>query len=304
MLWRTTRFKIDLTEPKLMGIVNTTPDSFSDGGAFHRAGAALQHAERLLSEGADILDIGGESTRPGAEPVPLALELERVLPVLREVLKWAVPVSIDTYKPEVMRAALDLGVDIVNDVWALRQGPTANQAGPCAMGVVGQHPACGVVLMHMHGEPKTMQLQPMLGDVVPTVAGFLRQRADELVRMGVDAERLVLDPGIGFGKSVRQNFSLLARQDELLELGFALLAGWSRKSSLAAVTGQTAPQQRTSASVAAALLAVQMGAKVVRVHDVGPTREALQVLQAVEDSYETEAVMLAQHPHQPRQGLH
>jgi dihydropteroate synthase len=241
----------------------------------------------LLKDGADLLDIGGESTRPGAPAVPLAEELERVLPVLRHAVSLGVPVSVDTYKPAVMQAALDLGVDIVNDIWALRwQGDAGALTGE---GVIAAHPTCGVCLMHMHREPQTMQLAPMQGDVLPQVADFLRERAERLHGLGVDKPRICLDPGIGFGKTVPQNFALLARQQELVALGYPVLAGWSRKSSLAAVTQTSLSavasmdiQERMVPSVAAALLAVQNGASVVRVHDVKQTVQALKVLAATQ----------------------
>ncbi|MBS0500831.1 MAG: dihydropteroate synthase [Burkholderiaceae bacterium] len=272
--WQTTRFPIDLAEPRVMGIVNVTPDSFSDGGQHFGTAAALRHCEQLLKDGADLLDIGGESTRPGSPPLPLAEELARVLPVLQGAVRLGVPVSVDTYKPQVMQAALDAGVDIVNDVWALRQ--------PGAAAVVVAHGRCGVCLMHMHGDPQTMQLAPMAGDAVPQVLQFLQHAAHDLRGLGVEKARIVLDPGIGFGKTVAQNFSLLARQSELLTLGYPLLAGWSRKSSLgAALQGAAAapppPAERVGASVAAALLAVERGARIVRVHDVRETVQALAV---------------------------
>ncbi|MBK6747081.1 dihydropteroate synthase [Ottowia sp.] len=278
MQWSTTRFQIDLSAPRVMGIVNVTPDSFSDGGRHADAPAALRHCERLLKEGADILDIGGESTRPGSPPVPLAEELARVLPVLREAVRLGVPVSVDTYKPGVMQAALDLGADIVNDVWALRQ--------PGAAEAVARHGACGVCLMHMHGDPRTMQSAPMAGDAVPQVLLFLEQSAQNLRRLEVEKTRIVLDPGIGFGKTVAQNFALLARQDELLAAGYPLLAGWSRKSSIGAALQGDAPvppaaAERVAGSVAAALMAVERGARIVRVHDVRDTVQALAVWRQV-----------------------
>jgi dihydropteroate synthase len=274
MHWQTSRFDIDLTQPKIMGIVNVTPDSFSDGGQHAGTRAALAHCEQLLKNGAHILDIGGESTRPGSPAVPLDEELARVLPVVREAAKLGVPLSVDTYKPEVMRAVLDEGADIINDIWALRQGD--------ALQVVASHPRCGVCLMHMHRDPQTMQVAPMQGDVVPLVVAFLRQRVDALRAQNVAEERIVLDPGIGFGKTVEQNFSLLARQQELLVEGYPLLVGWSRKSSLGAVTGQDVPAERVSASVAAALLAVERGGRVIRVHDVRETGDALAVWAAMQ----------------------
>ncbi|WP_422096834.1 dihydropteroate synthase [Variovorax sp.] len=271
--WQTSRFTIDLTQPRVMGIVNVTPDSFSDGGAHASTAAALRHCEQLLEEGADILDIGGESTRPGSPAVPLEAELARVLPVVREAVRLNVPLSIDTYKPEVMRAVLDLGADIVNDIWALRQ-PGAREA-------VAAHPSCGICLMHMHRDPQTMQAAPMDGEVVPWVLDFWRAQLDALGALGVAPERITLDPGIGFGKTVAQNFALLARQRELLGAGHPLLLGWSRKSSIGAVTGIEQAAQRGVPSVAAAVLAVDHGAAIVRVHDVRDTVAALAVWRAM-----------------------
>ncbi|WP_395352238.1 dihydropteroate synthase [Variovorax sp. UC122_21] len=271
--WQTSRFTIDLAQPRVMGIVNVTPDSFSDGGAHASTAAALRHCEQLLEEGADILDIGGESTRPGSPAVPLEAELARVLPVVREAVKLGVPLSIDTYKPEVMRAVLDLGADIVNDIWALRQ-PGAREA-------VAAHPSCGICLMHMHRDPQTMQAAPMDGEVVPQVLDFWRTQLDALAVLGIAPERIALDPGIGFGKTVAQNFALLARQRELLGAGHPLLLGWSRKSSIGAVTGIEQAAQRTVPSVAAAVLAVDHGAAIVRVHDVRDTVAALAVWRAM-----------------------
>ena len=274
MHWITSRFDIDLNTPKVMGIVNVTPDSFSDGGQHGDALSALRHCEQLIREGVDILDIGGESTRPGSPPLALENELERVVPVVRDAVRLGVPVSVDTYKPEVMRAVLDLGADIVNDVWALRQ--------PGALDVVAAHPRCGVCLMHMHREPGTMQQEPMQGDAPEQVARFLHAQAQVLTQRGVAPQRVVLDPGIGFGKTVAQNFALLARQGVLLELGFPLLAGWSRKSSIGAVTGRERPADRVVGSVAAALLAVDRGARIVRVHDVRATVEAVSVWRSMQ----------------------
>ncbi len=279
MIWQTARFQIDLSKPRIMGIVNATPDSFSDGGTYYSPGdnfsGVLAYCEKLLKEGAELLDIGGESTRPGASPVPLQQELARVLPVVRHAVTLGVPVSVDTYKPEVMRAVLDLGADIINDIWALRQ--------PGAVQAVAAHPSCGVCLMHMHREPQTMQVMPMEGDVVAQVLAFLQDAARSLQAAGVQKSRIVLDAGVGFGKTVQQNFALLARQRELLVAGYPLLAAWSRKSSLAAACrgpGDESPDaagQRMVPSVAAALLAVERGARIVRVHDVRETVQALKV---------------------------
>lgn len=268
MFWQTTRFRIDLARPRVMGIVNVTPDSFSDGGLHGDTAAALAHCEQLLAEGADILDIGGESSRPGAAAVPLELELARVLPVIQGAMTLGVPLSVDTVKPEVMQRVLDLGADIVNDINALRL--------PGALQAVAAHPRCGVCLMHMHGDPATMQSRPAYDDVVAEVSDFLHERAAALLRRGVALDRVVFDPGIGFGKSVAHNLELLRRQRELLALGRPLLLGWSRKSTLGALTGRPVGE-RLVASVAAALASVQLGARVVRVHDVAATVDALKV---------------------------
>jgi dihydropteroate synthase len=273
MQWQTARFLLDLDRPLVMGIVNVTPDSFSDGGRFVSTRTAVEHCEQLIREGADILDIGGESTRPGIAPVTLDEERGRVLPVLREAARFNVPISVDTYKPEMMQDALDLGADIINDIRALHR--------PGALDVIAGHPACGICLMHMHGEPETMQRAPMTGDAVPQVREFLRERSELLRQRGVSVSRIAWDPGIGFGKTVEQNFALLARQRELLHEGYPLLAGWSRKSSLGAVTGEPV-QQRVAASVTAAVLAVEKGARIVRVHDVRETVAALKVWSAME----------------------
>ena len=273
MFWQTTRFRIDLTQPQVMGIVNVTPDSFSDGGQHASTRAALAHCEQLLKEGATILDIGGESTRPGAPAVSLEDELARVLPVVREAVQLNVPISVDTYKAGVMQAVLDAGADIINDVWALRQTG--------AQQVVATHAQCGVCLMHMHGEPQTMQTLPMQGSSIQPVVEFLQHHAQALQAMGVAQERIALDPGVGFGKTVAQNFELLAHQDQLLALRYPLLVGWSRKSSIGAVTGCEVGE-RMVPSVAAAVLAVERGARIVRVHDVAQTVYALKVWQAAQ----------------------
>ena len=273
MFWQTSRFLIDLHRPKVMGIVNVTPDSFSDGGQHATTASAIAHAQRLLEEGADILDVGGESTRPGAPKVSLEEELARVLPVVQALASWNVPISVDTYKPQVMQAVLDAGADIINDVWALRQ-QGAREA-------VAAHPQCGVCLMHMHGEPTTMQLSPMQGRITRDVRRFLMEQTDALAQLGVDRARMAWDPGVGFGKTVEQNFELLAEQAQFLDSGQPLLVGWSRKSSLGAVTGCDV-DNRLVPSVAAALLCVERGAHVVRVHDVAQTVAALKVWQAAQ----------------------
>lgn len=269
MFWQTSRHRIDLQHPRVMGIVNVTPDSFSDGGQHADARLAQAHCERLLKEGAHLLDIGGESTRPGARQPGLDEELARVLPVLRHAVTLGVPVSVDTSRPEVMRAALDAGVDIVNDVRSLGR--------PGALAVVAAHPACGVCLMHMQGEPGGMQQAPhYAGDVVQLVADWLRRRLASVLAAGVAGDRITLDPGIGFGKTPAHNWELLRRQHELLALGQPLLVGWSRKSTLGSLTGRPV-DERMPASLAAALAAVQRGARVLRVHDVAATVDALKV---------------------------
>lgn len=266
MIWQTTRYLVDLTRPRVMGIVNITPDSFSDGGRLGRD--AIRHCEQLVAEGADMLDLGGESTRPGSRGVTVDEELARVLPVLDAALTLGVPISVDTKKPEVMRAVLARGADIVNDIDALR--------APGALEAVAEHSTCGVCLMHMRGEPSTMQQQPRYDDVVDEVRTFLGERLAAVRQCGVAEERIVLDPGIGFGKSVEHNLALLRRQRELLSLGRPLLVGWSRKSTLGAITGRDA-SQRLAGSLAAALAAVEAGARVLRVHDVAASVDALKV---------------------------
>lgn len=287
MKWKTSRFLLDLTSPKVMGIVNVTPDSFSDGGRHASVSSAMQHCEQLLKDGADILDIGAESTRPGAAPVTLDEELARLVPVLCEAVRLGVPVSVDTYKPGVMQVALDLGADIINDIWALRWRDAAADS-PTGTKVVARHPACGLCLMHMHGDPLTMQLFPMQGDALTQITCFLQEAANNLHQVGVEKDRIVIDPGIGFGKTAAQNFSLLSRQAELLGGAYPLLVGWSRKSSLASLTGvrmgSAADGYRDGpvvASITAAVLAVERGASIVRVHDVLETVQALRVLSAI-----------------------
>jgi dihydropteroate synthase len=269
--WQTTRYRIDLARPQVMGIVNVTPDSFSDGGAHASTAAAIAHCRQLLDEGADILDIGGESTRPGSHPVSVDEELARVLPVLDAALTLGCPVSVDTSKAAVMAAVLARGADIINDINALQ--------APGALDAVAAHSDCGVCLMHMRGTPESMQLRPQYADVVEEVAAFLRERMAALRGRGIAAERITLDPGIGFGKSVAHNLDLLRRQRELLALGRPLLVGWSRKSTLGAITGRDV-DQRVTASVVAALAAVESGAAIVRVHDVAATVDALKVWRA------------------------
>jgi len=255
-----------------MGIVNVTPDSFSDGGHHLQHDAALAHARQLIAEGADIIDVGGESTRPGAQPVSVDEELARVLPVIEGLRGVAVPISIDTCKPQVMRAALDAGVQMVNDINALQDAAAMDA-------VVSSNVA--VCLMHKQGNPQTMQLQPNYQNVMAEVSAFLRARITAAEAAGIQRNRIVIDPGFGFGKTLVHNLTLLRRLDILRELGVPILAGLSRKSMLGTLTGQDAGQ-RQSASVAAALIAVQRGANMVRVHDVRATVDALKIWNAVD----------------------
>jgi dihydropteroate synthase len=277
MIWQTSRFRIDLARPRVMGIVNVTPDSFSDGGRYAQAHAARAHCDRLVEQGADILDIGGESTRPGARLPDTAEQLARVLPVLRHAVTLGVPVSVDTADPVVMGEALALGVDILNDVRALR--------APGALEVAAAHPAAGLCLMHMQGEPGSMQVAPHYDDddVLAAVAAFLAERRDAALAAGIARERIALDPGIGFGKTPGHNLALARQQRRLLELGCPLLLGWSRKSTLGQLTGRPV-DERVAASVAAALAAVHHGAAIVRVHDVAETVDALKVWHALTSS--------------------
>jgi dihydropteroate synthase len=264
-------FRLDLSRPLVMGIVNVTPDSFSDGGQYLRRDAALAHARQLIAEGAAMLDIGGESTRPGAAPVGVQEELDRVIPVLEGLRGAPIPLSVDTHRPEVMRAALAAGASMVNDIAALRE--------PGALEAVAASDA-GVCLMHMQGTPQTMQAEPAYGDVVGEVRDFLRARIAAAEAAGIPRARLVADPGFGFGKTLGHNLALLRDLAAFGELGVPILAGLSRKSMLGAITGQDVTH-RLSASIAAALIAVQHGAAIVRVHDVRATVDALQVLYAV-----------------------
>jgi len=266
------RFQLDLTRPRVMGIVNVTPDSFSDGGKYSSVDLAVEHALQLIAEGADILDIGGESTRPGAEPVSLDEELRRVVPVIEALSKvTTVPLSIDTYKPEVMRAAIEAGADIVNDICALRENG--------ALEIVAASNA-GICLMHMQGVPQTMQLNPQYEDVVAEVKQFLADRVAACLAHGIAGERITLDPGFGFGKTTAHNVALIQHLDRFSELGFPLLVGLSRKAVLGRIAGGD-DQQRLHAGLAASVISVMKGAKIVRVHDVKATVDALKVVAAV-----------------------
>jgi dihydropteroate synthase len=264
-------FQFDLSRPLVMGIVNVTPDSFSDGGQHLHRNAALAHAQQLIAEGADILDIGGESTRPGAQPVSVQEELDRVLPIIEGLHNAPVPISIDTCKHEVMQAAIAAGAQMVNDINALQDAAAMNIVA------VGNVAVC---LMHKQGNPQTMQQQPHYQNVVEEVCAFLRERIAAAEAAGFQRNRIVIDPGFGFGKTLAHNLTLLRELKKLTELGVPLLAGLSRKSMLGALTGQDVGQ-RLPASVAAALIAVQRGAKIVRVHDVRATVDALKILNAV-----------------------
>jgi dihydropteroate synthase len=255
-----------------MGVVNVTPDSFSDGGRFLDPKAALAHAEALIEEGADLLDIGAESSRPGARGVSAEEELSRLMPVLEALSDCPVPISVDTVKPEVMRAAIAAGASMVNDIGALR--------APGALEVIAGSDVA-VCLMHMQGEPRTMQKSPSYRDVVAEVGAFLEERVTAAMAVGIARERIAVDPGFGFGKTVEHNFELLRHLDRIAAPGLPVIAGWSRKSTLGAITGR-AEDDRLAASLAAALLAVERGARIVRVHDVAATRDALQVLAALE----------------------
>ncbi|QOJ09224.1 MAG: dihydropteroate synthase [Nitrosomonas sp. H1_AOB3] len=257
--------------PLIMGVINVTPDSFSDGGYFDTTEKAIEQARRLIQEGADILDIGGESTRPGSRSVGGDEELLRVMPVIEFALSMDIPVSVDTSKPEVMRATIDAGVDLVNDINALR--------APGALDVVADS-AVMIYLMHMQGKPETMQHNPQYSDVVAEVISFLEQRVAAAVSTGIERERIIIDPGFGFGKTFEHNLMLLRGLDRLVSTNFPVLAGLSRKSMLGTITGN-AVNDRVHASVAAALLAVGQGARIIRVHDVKATRDAFSVFAAV-----------------------
>ena len=269
-------FKFDLSKPQItgslvMGIVNVTPDSFSDGGLHLQRDTALAHAQQLIAEGADMLDIGGESTRPGAQPVSVQEELDRVLPVIEGLRGAPVPVSIDTFKPEVMQAAIAAGVQMVNDINALQDAAAMNAVAASNV---------AVCLMHKQGNPQSMQEQPHYQNVVIEVSAFLRERIAAAEAAGIQRKRIVIDPGFGFGKTLEHNLALLRELTKLTKLGVPVLAGLSRKSMLGALTGQDVAQ-RLPASIAAALTAVQRGAAIVRVHDVRATVDALKVWNAV-----------------------
>jgi len=264
---------LTLDRPRVMGIVNVTPDSFSDGGAHDTLEAAVAHGLTLAEEGADVLDIGGESTRPGAAEVALEEELRRTIPVIERLAKeTSLPISIDTSKPEVMRAAVDAGAGIINDVYALRREGALDAAA--GLGVP-------VVLMHMQGEPRSMQEAPQYDDVVADVHRFLAQRIFAAEMAGIEKKKIIVDPGFGFGKNTQHNLALLAQLERLAELGVPLLAGLSRKRTIGEIVGRSEPRDRMAGSVAAHLIAAQRGAKLLRVHDVAATVDALKVWHAV-----------------------
>lgn len=274
--WRCGRFLFDFAKrnrPIVMGILNATPDSFSDGGKFRSPKDAIAQAERMLADGVDLIDIGGESTRPGAEPVGLQEELDRVLPVIEALKECGVPLSIDTYKSETMRQALNAGVDCVNDIWALRQTG--------AVDAVLESQNCGIVLMHMQRDPLTMQFNPEYINVIAEVKQFLKDRADFLISSGIANDRIAIDPGFGFGKSLEHNLNMLTNFAEFSSLGLPVLAGISRKSMIGKITGKDT-NDRVAPSIAAAIMAADRGANIVRVHDVAETVDALKLWEAIQ----------------------
>ncbi|MBU3541522.1 dihydropteroate synthase [Polynucleobacter sp. UB-Tiil-W10] len=273
--WRCGRFLFDFNQrkrPLVMGILNATPDSFSDGGKCRTPKDAVAQAEYMIANGVDLIDIGGESTRPGAEPVELQEELDRVIPVIELLKDCGIPLSIDTYKSETMRQALSSGVDCVNDIWALRQSG--------AIDAVLESADCGIVLMHMQRDPLTMQFNPDYTNVVDEVKQFLKERVELLISKGIEKDRIAIDPGFGFGKNLEHNLNMLANFADFSTLGIPVLAGISRKSMLGKITGKDT-NQRVAASVAAAMMAADRGAKIVRVHDVAETVDALKLWEAV-----------------------
>jgi len=273
--WRCGRFLFDFSKrkrPIVMGILNATPDSFSDGGQFRNASDAIAQAELMIKSGVDLIDIGGESTRPGAEPVSLQEELDRVLPVIEGLKDCGVPLSIDTYKAETMRQALKCGVDCVNDIWALRQEG--------AVDAVLENFSCGIVLMHMQRDPITMQFNPEYQDVLAEVKQFLKERAELLTAKGVEKNRIAIDPGFGFGKRLEHNLNMLTNFQSFSELGYPVLAGISRKSMIGKITGKDT-HERVAPSITAAIMAADRGAMIVRVHDVAETVDALKLWEAI-----------------------
>jgi len=273
IVWRCGRFDLELDRAVVMGVLNVTPDSFSDGGQHGAVEAAIEHALNLIEQGAGIIDIGGESTRPGAQPVSVEQELARVLPVVEALRDSNIPISVDTCKPAVMRAVLEAGADIINDISGFRQAS--------AREIVAAHPRCGVCVMHMQGEPRTMQQSPHYDDVTRDVVRSLQDSARALESLGIASDRISLDPGFGFGKSVAHNYDLMRDLEQLVDLGYPVLIGVSRKSMIGAVTGRPV-DQRLAGSLAAALAAVARGAQIIRVHDVQQTIDAIRVWEAIE----------------------
>ena len=267
------RFELDLGRPLVMGILNVTPDSFSDGTGEMSLATALERARRMIEDGADMLDIGGESSRPGADPVPAQQELDRVLPVIEALRGCGIPLSIDTFKPEVMHQALAAGVDMINDIRGLQE-PGALET------VAGSR--CGLCIMHMQGDPRTMQLAPRYDDVVRNVREFFVARVRVMQEAGIDTQRIVLDPGFGFGKTPGQNYTMLRRLDEIQVQGLPWLLGLSRKSMLGHVVGRQ-PRERVAASIAAALFGLEKGAHILRVHDVAETVDAVKIWRTIKD---------------------
>jgi dihydropteroate synthase len=281
--WRCGRFLFDFSQfqrPLVMGILNATPDSFSDGGKFRTVGDVIVRANLMIKNGVDIIDIGGESTRPGAQPVSLQEELDRVLPIIEELKDCGVALSIDTYKAEVMRQALNAGVDCVNDIWALRQ----EGALEAVLEYSCQSPnkSCGIVLMHMQCDPLTMQFNPKYSDLLAEVSLFLKQRSDLLIAKGVANDCIVVDPGFGFGKTLEHNLKMLADLQYFTGLGYPVLAGISRKSMLGRITGRDT-QDRLSASIASVIMAADRGAQIMRVHDVPETMDALKIWKSIQN---------------------
>lgn len=276
--WLCGRFELSFERPLLMGIVNITPDSFSDGNQYLETEKALAHAQQLIAEGADILDIGAESTRPGAEPVTLDEELRRLLPVIEGLKTLNIPISVDTFKPEVMRAVLDAGVDIINDIAGFRD--------PASIAAVASS-SCGLCVMHMQGEPRTMQQQPHYDHLHTEVQSFLAERVAALRSAGIESARIMLDPGLGFGKTVEHNYTLLRDLEKIQVESYPWLIGLSRKSMIGQVTEKPA-QQRLAGSLAGMLAAVARGAAVLRVHDVAESADALNVWLAVEKGMNNE----------------
>jgi dihydropteroate synthase len=274
--WRCGRFHFDWSKrvsPLVMGILNVTPDSFSDGGQYASRDAALRHAEQLIKDGAEMIDVGGESSRPGSEPLSLQEELDRVMPVLEALKDAPIAISVDTYKAKVMSAAIELGIDCINDIWAFRQ--------PHAIEAIANS-SCGLILMHMQKDPQTMQFDPHYDDVMDEVNGFLMERCVALEEEGVQRDRMAIDPGFGFGKTLAHNMTMLGHFHEFCQHDFPVVAGISRKSSLGQITGKDMAH-RVTASVSAALMAIERGAKIVRVHDVAETMDAVKIWSAAQE---------------------